>query len=131
MKQTNRKGFTLAELLIVVAIIAVLVAIAIPVFTAQKHKSEVAVDVANVRAYYAEIQTDYITTGVQHVFATFPPDSKNINHFDGTTNQLKGIWMLVDFDSEYGYTLRYECDKGNDVHPEHTFVFTNNDLYKQ
>ena len=33
MKQTNRKGFTLAELLIVVAIIAVLVAIAIPVFT--------------------------------------------------------------------------------------------------
>ena len=30
MKQTNRKGFTLAELLIVVAIIAVLVAIAIP-----------------------------------------------------------------------------------------------------
>ena len=32
MKQTNKKGFTLAELLIVVAIIAVLVAIAIPVF---------------------------------------------------------------------------------------------------
>ena len=28
----NRKGFTLAELLIVVAIIAVLVAVAIPVF---------------------------------------------------------------------------------------------------
>ena len=31
----NKKGFTLAELLIVVAIIAVLVAIAIPVFTTQ------------------------------------------------------------------------------------------------
>ena len=129
MKQTNRKGFTLAELLIVVAIIAVLVAIAIPIFTAQKHKSEVAVDVANVRAYYAEIQTDYITTGEQHVFATL--DFKNINHLDGTTNQLKGIWMFIDFDQENGYTLRYECDKGDAVHPEHTFVFTNNDLYKQ
>ena len=35
MNKTNKKGFTLAELLIVVAIIAVLVAIAIPVFTAQ------------------------------------------------------------------------------------------------
>ena len=29
----NKKGFTLAELLIVVAIIAVLVAISIPIFT--------------------------------------------------------------------------------------------------
>ena len=35
MNKTNKKGFTLAELLIVVAIIAVLVAIAIPVFTTQ------------------------------------------------------------------------------------------------
>ena len=34
-KKNNKKGFTLAELLIVVAIIAVLVAIAIPVFTTQ------------------------------------------------------------------------------------------------
>ena len=40
MKQTNRKGFTLAELLIVVAIVAVLVAIAIPVFTSQLHNAK-------------------------------------------------------------------------------------------
>lgn len=33
MRKQNRKGFTLAELLIVVAIIAVLVAVAIPLFT--------------------------------------------------------------------------------------------------
>ena len=130
MKQINRKGFTLAELLIVVAIIAVLVAIAIPVFTAQKHKSEVAVDVANVRAYYAEIQTDYITTGEQHVFPTFPPNPKSINHLDGTTNQLKGIWMFIEFNPKSGYTLRYECDKGDAVHPQHTFVFTNDDNFK-
>ena len=35
----NKKGFTLAELLIVVAIIAVLVAISIPVFAKQKLKA--------------------------------------------------------------------------------------------
>lgn len=40
----NTKGFTLAELLIVVAIIAVLVAISIPVFTSQLHKARVAAD---------------------------------------------------------------------------------------
>ncbi len=50
----NKKGFTLAELLIVVAIIAVLVAIAIPVFNGATNRAEVAKDIANVRAYVAE-----------------------------------------------------------------------------
>ena len=57
MKKNNNKGFTLAELLIVVAIIAVLTAIAIPVFTAQLEKSREATDLANVRAAYAEQMT--------------------------------------------------------------------------
>ena len=56
-KKRNNKGFTLAELLIVVAIIAVLVAIAIPIFTNQLEKSKEATDVANIRDYYAEIST--------------------------------------------------------------------------
>lgn len=47
------RGFTLAELLIVVAIIAVLVAISIPIFTAQLEKSREAVDLANLRSAYA------------------------------------------------------------------------------
>ena len=57
----NNKGFTLAELLIVVAIIAVLVAIAIPVFTTQLERSREATDVANVRSAYAGVVTDYLT----------------------------------------------------------------------
>ena len=63
MKKTlhNKKGFTLAELLIVVAIIAVLVAIAIPIFTSQLEKSREAVDAANIRAAYAEISADALT----------------------------------------------------------------------
>ena len=59
----NNKGFTLAELLIVVAIIAVLVAIAIPVFTTQLEKSKEATDIANVRSAYANIVAQYITEG--------------------------------------------------------------------
>ena len=56
----NNKGFTLAELLIVVAIIAVLVAIAIPVFTAQLEKSREATDLANVRSGYAQMMVEYL-----------------------------------------------------------------------
>ena len=54
MKKMNKKGFTLAELLIVVAIIAVLVAIAIPVFGTQLEKSRDAADAANLRSQYSE-----------------------------------------------------------------------------
>ena len=61
MNKTNKKGFTLAELLIVVAIIAVLVAIAIPVFTSQLEKAREATDAANLRAAYAEIMAEAIT----------------------------------------------------------------------
>ena len=48
-----KEGFTLAELLIVVAIIAVLVAIAIPIFANQLEKSRRAVDLSNVRSLQA------------------------------------------------------------------------------
>lgn len=58
MKKNNNKGFTLAELLIVVAIIAVLTAIAIPVFTAQLEKSREATDLSNIRAAYAEVTAE-------------------------------------------------------------------------
>ena len=60
-RERRNSGFTLAELLIVVAIIAVLVAISIPIFSSQLHKARVATDWANLRAYYAEIQADFIT----------------------------------------------------------------------
>lgn len=63
MKKTNKKGFTLAELLVVVAIIAVLVAIAIPIFTSQLEKAREATDAANIRAAYAEVVSNKITAG--------------------------------------------------------------------
>lgn len=49
MKKYN-KGFTLAELLIVVAIVGILVAISIPIFTAQLEKSREAYDIATMRS---------------------------------------------------------------------------------
>ena len=45
------------EMLIVVAIIGVLVAVAIPLFGSQLEKSREAVDLANVRAAYADVLT--------------------------------------------------------------------------
>ena len=57
----SARGFTLAELLIVVAIIAVLVAIGIPIFTSQLERSREAVDLSEVRSAYAEVMMAAIT----------------------------------------------------------------------
>ncbi len=62
-KIKETKGFTLAELLIVVAIIAVLAAVAIPVFAAQLEKSREATDIANVRSAYAQCVTEVLANG--------------------------------------------------------------------
>lgn len=59
-KKNNQKGFTLAELLIVVAIIAVLIAIMIPTFGGQLEKAREAADLANLRAAYAEATIAYL-----------------------------------------------------------------------
>ena len=91
----NNKGFTLAELLIVVAIIAVLVAIAIPVFTSQLEKSREATDQANLRSLYAET-----------VAAVLSEDTN-------ATTTLKGATLTVakGTDGVYTGTATYTCQQ--------------------
>lgn len=60
-KLKNQKGFTLMEMLIVVAIIAVLVAIAIPTFSGALNKARAATDTANIRSGYADAQIKALT----------------------------------------------------------------------
>ncbi|MEG1493276.1 MAG: prepilin-type N-terminal cleavage/methylation domain-containing protein [Gordonibacter sp.] len=59
----EKGGFTLAELLIVVAIILVLVAIAIPVFTNAQNSAADATAKADIRAVRAQASVDYLLKG--------------------------------------------------------------------
>ena len=62
--RSSKKGFTLAELLIVVAIIGVLVGISIPIFSAQLQKSRLATNQANARAAYAAVSASILDQNV-------------------------------------------------------------------
>lgn len=89
-KFTNKKGFTLMEMLIVVAIIAILVAIAIPTFAGQLERANQSTDAANIRATYAEVVVDYLNKG-QAVEMTTPA-------------MKSGSWDKIEGDATIGDT---------------------------
>lgn len=86
-KIKSAKGFTLAELLIVVAIIAVLVAIGIPIFTSQLEKSREAVDLSDVRSAYAEVMMAAITGDTTAIY------TKDANQT--IYNQAKNVYSIT------------------------------------
>ena len=61
MKTISLKGYQLAELLIVAAIIGVLVAACLNVYTDKLEESRDAVAVANIRSAYSRAMSEYIT----------------------------------------------------------------------
>lgn len=71
VKRKQNKGFTLGELLIVVAIIAVLVAISIPIFTSQLKKARFATNLANARSAKAAIFTTWLDTNEQQALLVY------------------------------------------------------------
>ena len=118
MKQKKKSGFTLIEMLIVVAIIAVIVAIAIPTISNSLHKAKTAADMANVRAYYAKLQADYMLTGEYD--PSVPSESnypREITYPDGTVVKLQAGWIAATVVEKngvkLGYQVAYLCERGD------------------
>ena len=89
----NRKGFTLAELLIVVAIIGVLVAVSIPIFSAQLDKAKIATNKANMRAARAAASVQFYEDLAD---AKLGGDAFAYYHYDTATGKL------IEKDAIYG-----------------------------
>jgi type IV pilus assembly protein PilA len=68
LQDRDRRGFTLMEILVVVAIIAVLVAIAIPVLSGELAKTRVAANKANIRNAKAAAAAQYYTDEAAGLF---------------------------------------------------------------
>lgn len=123
-KLNNKKGFTLMEMLIVVAIIAVLVAIAIPVFNGALTKSKEAADVANVRALYAEWQVGILTEnkGIPTDKDAFlkGPDNNGTTEFTFNYADEKLTYTKDD----KGGSIKYAATKLADANGNKTYTWT-------
>lgn len=142
MKQ-NKNGFTLMEMLIVIAIIAVLIAVAIPVFASQLEKTREATDLANVRSAYAQVSTEAllgdseatVTVNLKQKQADWqsvdPVNIGGIVHSksQGDTENWKGVaepngTCVVSYKEDYGIILTWsgKADPSTPKYPFNTNI---------
>ena len=108
----ERGGFTLAELLVVVAIVAVLVAIAVPLFSSSLTSAEEAVKKANERSVKAEVTSVYLA-GTDEQKAKLPDSIYYANEKGDLTSPLSASDTApTDFKYKYKVTID-ETDKLN------------------
>lgn len=138
MKQ-NKNGFTLMEMLIVIAIIAVLIAVAIPVFASQLEKAREATDLANVRSAYAQVSTEAllgdseatVTVNLKQKQADWqsvdPVNIGGIVHYknQGDTKNWIGVaapngTCVVSYKEDYGIILTWS-GKADPSEPKYPF----------
>lgn len=147
MKQ-NKNGFTLMEMLIVIAIIAVLIAVAIPVFASQLEKAREATDLANVRSAYAQVSTEAllgdseatVTVNLKQKQADWqsvdPVNIGGIVHSksQGNTENWIGVaapngTCVVSYKEDYGIILNWS-GKADPSTPEYPFNTNETDFFK-
>lgn len=146
MKQ-NKNGFTLMEMLIVIAIIAVLIAVAIPVFASQLEKTREATDLANVRSAYAQVSTEAllgdseatVTVNLKQKQADWqslgPVNIGGIVHYknQGDTDNWKGVaapngTCVVSYKEDYGIILTWS-GKADPSTPKYPFNTNETDFF--
>lgn len=121
----NKKGFTLAELLVVVAIIGILVAVSIPVFTAQLSKARKATNEANLRAAKAAAVAAYLTDDTKN---DGEEETYVYNLTDGTATAGTAVSTTtadpanVDSDKTYK-EISVKIQKKNDKSGNMEFIF--------
>lgn len=95
-KRKDKKGFTLMEMLIVVAIIAVLVAIAVPTFNSSLKAAKKAADDASIKTAYTEYILFKTGTGAVNEAPEFTGDT--IKFADGSTYKLQYYADIKNYD---------------------------------
>jgi prepilin-type N-terminal cleavage/methylation domain-containing protein len=122
MRQKRRNlGFTLAELLIVVAIIAVLVGVSIPIFTAQTKKAKIATVRSNIRSAKAAAYNLYLTEGF-----TNASDEHGYYMYDIKTGKAELFYSgkkWIDAITDTGYQKYSDTNNAEEIEFPYIFVY--------
>ena len=85
MKKTNKKGFTIVELVIVIAVIAILAAVLIPTFSGVVEKAKQSAAIQAARNAYTEILAEESVQGQPSKIASYTL-SNDIKNDTGITS---------------------------------------------
>ncbi|MEO5804473.1 MAG: type II secretion system protein [Verrucomicrobiota bacterium] len=123
-KANHKSGFTLVEIMIVVAIIGLLAAIAIPNFIRARTKSQQNACVNNIRQIDAAIQQWALETR-QPPTATLAPDGSDLEPFLGRGSTIDKVLCPSDFTAAPLFSTSYTI---TDVKTAPVCVFMGGDL---
>lgn len=107
-KIRNKKGFTLVEMLIVVAIIAILIAISIPMVGAALEKSRHAVDQANIRDAISLASVEYMTN-MKSLNESTETTSTYTYYVNSTTHQGTLVKQGETAEADAGEAVKPQC----------------------
>jgi prepilin-type N-terminal cleavage/methylation domain-containing protein len=112
-KTSSPRGFTLVEMLVVIAIIAVLVAIIIPTVTSATKRAKAAADAANLRTAIGEANVYLAEHGI--------PDNnqfteEQISTFGTQSKSGDGVLKVVVYTDYVTYADAYFLDSDNIQH---------------
>lgn len=114
MNKMNKKGFTLIEMLVVIAIIAILVAIIIPTVLQSSAKAKAGTDAANLRSVIAEAYINVMSdSGFVAPTGSTKKTLTSLEAAAGTSGT--GYYSEVECKTDPDATLVVEIDSNNNV----------------
>ena len=122
----RRAAFTLLELVIVVAIIAILSAVAVPTFLEAQTRSKVARVRGDVRTVGIAVET-YLSD-----YGTYPLDPYDWRNVTGKQHPVPWDWILLVCTTPIAYMTNLPRDPFLDIHTSwgvHTWYFTKSGYY--
>lgn len=120
MKRTNRKGFTTVELVIVIAVIAILAAVLIPTFASLIKKANISADTQLAKNLNTAIAMEGATGDKVDEFAEVLTAARNagyiISNLNPTTDGCYFVWekdtnQILLVDGEDDFKVLYAADK--------------------